>query len=230
MAKTLLLFDIDGTLLRAEGATHKAIDRTFRELFNVQQTIEVGSLIGATDYGVFKDAAKKLLGRQLLAHELKAVEKRYLELLPGELAIANFHIKPGIKELLPLLVARDNIILGVETGNLEIGAFMKLKRGEIDGYFKFGGFGSDSENRVQIIQKAIARANRLSGRVFKPENIFVIGDSPNDIRAGKAAGAVTIGVGTGLLPKEEVLAAEPHFYFDDLSDIPAFLRCIGCER
>jgi phosphoglycolate phosphatase len=230
LTKTLLLFDIDGTLLRAEGATLKAINRTFRELFGVQQIIEVGSLIGATDYGIFKNTAKKLLGRQLLDNELKAVEKRYLELLPGELAIANFHIKPGIEELLLLLSAKKDIILGVETGNLEAGAFMKLKRGEIDRYFKIGGFGSDSENRVQIIRKAIERASRLNGGAVKPENIFVIGDSPNDIKAGKEAGAVTIGVGTGLLSKEEVLAAEPSFYFDDLSDIPAFLRCIGHEK
>lgn len=228
--KKLLLFDIDGTLLRAEGATHRAINRTFQELFNVWQTVDVRVLIGATDRGIFKNVAGKLLGRQLSDKELKAVEKRYLELLPGELAVVNFHIKPGVKELLPLLSAREDVILGLETGNLEPAALMKLKQGNIDGYFKCGGFGSDSENRTIIIRKAIERASRLNGGAIKPENIYVIGDAPTDINAGQEAGIVTIAVGTGLLPKEEVMAAKPDYFLNDLSDIPKFLKCIGCER
>ncbi len=225
--KKLLLFDIDGTLLRAEGATHKAITRTYKELFSAQKTIDIGSLIGATDYGIFKDAANKLLGRPLSETELKAVEERYLMLLPGELANANFQVKPGVDELLPLLSGMDNILLGLETGNLEKAAYMKLKQGHIDGYFKFGGFGSDNENRARIIRKAIERGSIIAGRAFKPGNIFVIGDAPNDVISGKEAGAVTIAVATGILPWEQVLAAGPAYSLKDLSDIPAFFRCIG---
>jgi phosphoglycolate phosphatase-like HAD superfamily hydrolase len=226
--KKLLLFDIDGTLLRAEGATHKAITRTFHELFAAEKIMDVRSLIGATDRGIFKDAAHKILGRQLSAAEMKAVEKRYLELLPGELAAANFSVKPGVKQLLPLLCAGKDIIMGLETGNLEKAAYMKLRRGELDDYFKFGGFGSDSESRPELVRKAIARAQKRSAETIMPENTFIIGDAPNDIKAGKEIGIVTIAVGTGLLPREEVLAAKPDYFLDDLSDIPAFMKIIGC--
>ena len=227
--KKLLLFDIDGTLLMSEGATRKAISRTFQELFRVSQSIDAINVIGATDRGIFKNAAILLLGRKLSGKELKGVEKCYLELLPGELAAARFHLKPGVKKLLPLLAARREILLGVETGNLETGAYMKLKRGHIMQYFKFGGFGSDSENRTEIIRKAIDRAEKLNKGPVEPEGIYVIGDSPNDIIAGREAGAVTIAVGTGLLPQETVLAAKPDHFLNDLTEIPAFLRCVNCE-
>ena len=228
--KKLLLFDIDGTLLRSEGATFKSITQTFQELFGVKDTINILSLIGATDCGIFKDAAKKLLGRQLSGKEMKAVQKRYLELLPEDLVAARFELKPGVAKLLEMLSSRKDIILGLETGNLEAGAFLKLKRGDIDKYFTVGGFGSDSENRTDLIRKAIERANKLNGRPIKPENIFVIGDAPHDIRAGREAGAITIAVGTGLLTKEEVMAAKPDYFLEDLSDIPVFLKLIGCEK
>ncbi len=228
--KKLLLFDIDGTLLRAEGATHKAITRTFQGLFGTEKIMDVRSLIGATDRGIFKDAAGKLLGRQLSAAEMKAVEKLYLELLPGELAGAKFHVKPGIKELLPLLDAKKDIIMGLETGNLEKAAYIKLKQGGLDCYFKFGGFGSDSESRPELVRKAMERAQQKSAEKIKPENTFIIGDAPNDIKAGKEVGIVTIAVGTGLLPREEVLAAGPDYFLEDLSDIPVFLKIIGFGR
>lgn len=227
--KKLLLFDIDGTLLRAEGATHKAINRTFNELFGSQKLMPIGSLIGATDRGIFKDAANKLVGRQLTGAEMQAVERRYLELLPAELANANFHVKPGAHELLDYLSADKEILLGLETGNLEEAAYMKLKQGHLDNYFKFGGFGSDSEDRTRIISLGIERGCNIGGRAVEPQHIFIIGDTPNDIKSGKAAGARTIAVATGLLPWDEVKAAGPDFTLKDLSDIPAFLKIIGVD-
>lgn len=155
------------------------------------------------------------------------MEKRYLELLPGELASAKFHLKPGVNELLSLLAAKKDILLGLETGNLKIAAYMKLKQGKIDGYFKFGGFGSDSESRPGLVRKAIQRAQQKSAEKIRPENIFIIGDAPNDVNAGKEVGVMTIAVGTGLIPREEVLAAGPDYFLADLSDIPAFLKIIG---
>jgi phosphoglycolate phosphatase len=226
--KILLLLDIDGTLLRAEGATHQAITETFQELFVVKASIDILSLIGPTDYGIFKDAAVKLLGRQLLDKELKVVTKRYLELLPEKLHTIPFHLMPGVKELLLLLADREDIVLGLETGNLKPAAYMKLKRGNIDQYFLFGGFGSDSEDRTELVRKGIERARALNHGTIANDNIYVIGDSPHDISAGRNLGVNTIAVGTGLIVKEKLLAEEPSFYLKDLNDIPAFLQCIGC--
>ena len=225
-SKTLLLFDIDGTLLRAEGATHKAVVRTFQELFGIQPTIDILSLIGATDYGIFKNAAVKILGRQLLEKELKAIANRYMELLPGELEAVTFRLMPGVKELIPILAAREDIILGLETGNLEKSAYLKLKKGGIDHYFSLGGFGSDSEDRTELVRIAIERARRSNHTYLPEENIFLIGDAPNDVVAGRNAGINTLAVGTGLGLKEELLAESPSYYLKDLNDIQAFMKCV----
>jgi phosphoglycolate phosphatase len=158
------------------------------------------------------------------------VENLYLELLEGELESANFDIKPGVKELLPLLAAREDILLGLETGNLEVSSWMKLRHGGLDSYFRFGGFGSDSESRTELIRMGIARGEKLNGGKFDPGRVFVIGDAPADVKCGREAGAVTIAVGTGILDQAEVRAAGPDFYLKDLSDIPAFFKCIGCRN
>ena len=229
--KTLLLFDIDGTLLlSSEGASQKAINETFQELFGVQSSIDIQSLIGTTDYGVFKNAAVKFLGRQLFDKELKAVVKRYLELLPEKLKAVPFHLMPGVKLLLLLLADREDIFLGLETGNLKPAAYMKLKKGMIDDFFSFGGFGSDSENRTELIRIGIERACALNHNVIPGKNIYVIGDSPHDISAGRSLGINTIGVSTGLIAKEKLLAESPTYFLKDLSDIPAFLRCIRDDK
>jgi phosphoglycolate phosphatase-like HAD superfamily hydrolase len=157
------------------------------------------------------------------------VEKRYLEYLPEEIADANFGIKPGVPELLQLLDADKEILLGLETGNLEAAAYMKLKRGKLDGYFNFGGFGSDNEDRARIIRLAIERGCIRNGRAVKPQNVFVIGDAPADVRCGKEAGARTIAVATGILPWQDVLAEGPDYALKDLGDMAAFLRCIGVD-
>jgi phosphoglycolate phosphatase len=226
--KTLLLFDIDGTLLGAEGATRKAIAGTFGDLFGAGQSIDDISFTGRTDPGIFQDVAGKLLRRALTKKELDAVAERYLTLLPDELRrLTSFRLMPGVKELLPLLAAREEIMLGLETGNLEPAAYMKLKRGGIDGYFSLGGFGSDSDDRTGIVRTGIERARRLSHEPIPEENIFLIGDSPNDIAAGRELGINTLAVGTGHVERGALLAESPGCILPDLSDRQYFLLCIG---
>lgn len=226
--KTLLLFDIDGTLLRADDATRKAMITTFRELFRIEQSINNISFTGRTDPGLFQDVAVKLLGRTLLDGELASVAERYLSHLPAELELCeSFHLMPGVAQLLPLLSAREDIILGLETGNIEPAAYLKLRRGDIDRYFSLGGFGSDSEDRTELVCIGIERARALNHNVIPDENIYVIGDSPHDISAGRNLGVNTLAVGTGLVARDRLLAESPSYYLKDLSDISLFMEYIG---
>lgn len=228
--KTLLLFDIDSTLLRADDATRQAINKTFGEIFGLKNPRQNVLFSGRTDLGIFKDVSIQLLGRPLRGEELKRVSARYLELLPGELDRCPFRLMPGVAQLLPLLAAREEIMLGLETGNLEPAAYLKLKRGGLDSYFPLGGFGSDSEDRTELIRTGIARARNFNHGSILDENIYIIGDSPHDISAGKKAGVNTIAVGTGSAAKDILMAESPSYYLQDLSDIPAFMRYIECER
>jgi phosphoglycolate phosphatase len=225
--KKLLLFDIDGTLLQADDATRQAINKTFGEIFGIENPQQNVPFAGRTDLGIFKDAALALAGRPLSGPELQKVVERYLKLLPDELARCPFRLMPGVAALLPLLAGKKEIILGLETGNLEPAAYMKLKRGGIDGYFSLGGFGSDSEERAEFIRVAIERARNLNHGSIQDNNIFLIGDSPFDIAAGRKAGINTIGVLTGHADRNILLAESPSCLLPDLSDIHQFMQCIG---
>ena len=123
--------------------------------------------------------------------------------------------------------SRKQVVLGLETGNLEPAAYMKLQRGGIDGYFSFGGFGSDSEERAEFIRTAITRARNIDHDFIPDENIYVIGDSPHDIAAGRSAGVKTIAVATGSAGRETLMAQSPTHFLPDLRDTTVFLRCIG---
>jgi phosphoglycolate phosphatase len=138
LANKLLLFDIDGTLLRAENAAHLAIDRSFQDIFGNDRATKDISFFGRTDPELFQDAAVKILGRRMDNEEYTALVKLYLTFLPEELERCTFHLMPGVEELLLELSAREEVLLGLQTGNLEPSAYMKLKRGNIDHFFHFG--------------------------------------------------------------------------------------------
>jgi phosphoglycolate phosphatase len=225
--KKLLLFDIDGTLLRAEDATRNALNRAFLKLFDIEETLADISFLGRTDPELFQEASLKLRGRKLEDSEYVALVQQYLKLLPEELQKCVFRLMPGVPELLKELSARKNVLLGLETGNLEPSAYMKLKKGNIAQYFSFGGFGSDSADRTELVRRAIARSSNFHSGNLLGDNIYVIGDSPYDIAAGKACGANTIAVGTGTVSKAKLLAEMPALLLADLSDTKLVLRQFG---
>ncbi len=227
--KKLLLFDIDGTLLQAQNAGRRSLAKAYRETFGLSDAIDAMEFRGRTDPELFQEAAMKLLGRRLDEADYARLIAAYFAILPQELESCVFTLKPGITDLLPKLAGLENVVIGIQTGNLETSAYMKLKRGGIDGYFTFGGFGSDHESRTEMVRIAIQKAHRLHNDGFSHEDIYVIGDTQHDIRAGKEAGARTIAVATGFVSEETLLAENPDYFFPDLSDIPAFLKCIDCE-
>ncbi len=127
----------------------------------------------------------------------------------------------GVVELLERLKVRD-AVMGIVTGNLEDIAWQKLRKAGIDKYFSVGGFGSDSPIRTELVKIAIKRARMASG----PDRVFLIGDTPKDIIAGKEAGVKTIGVATGMYSREELKKAGADYVLDNLEDADEFLRIV----
>ncbi len=213
----LILFDIDGTLLWTDTAT-KAANRAFSQMFGIKNALSGISLSGKTDPLILEEMFDKNLGRKFDDGEAEEIYKIYIEFLNHELASCDdSYVLPGVRELIYALNSSDNIILGVATGNIEQGAWLKLKHMDLDDYFKFGGFGSDSAIREELIKKAIERAINYSGyKVF--EKVFVVGDTPYDITHGRAAGALTVGVATGSYSEDELKQHNPDFLFSDFSE------------
>lgn len=224
----LLLFDVDGTLILSGGAGVRSVNDAFEKLFGVTDAMAACHPDGKTDPAIFQEVARTHLGRTLTPDESNAVAEAYLEALAREVpASSGYEVMPGVGALLDALSADGRLLLGLATGNLEEGARIKLARAGLDRFFAFGGYGSDHEDRVRLIEVAIARAAGVAGRAFSPDEIFVIGDTSRDIAAARGAGARCVAVATGSTPPEELSRHEPDALLRDLSDISAFLAHIG---
>lgn len=226
----ILLFDIDGTLITAGKAASRAFNTAFRSLFGIDRASAGVNKYGATDPVIIHQTAKNTLNRALSRSEYEALCDAYISELTQELTReTEYRVLPGVAKLCQTLSVIPDLALGLETGNLKTSGMLKLKRGGLAGYFKFGGFGSDCPDRSEIVGIAINRAKKkyLVDHVSK-KDIFVIGDAPQDIQAGKKQGVVTIGVSTGL--KGTALGTEnPDHLLKDLSDTGKFLELIGIK-
>ena len=215
----MILFDIDGTLLLTGGAGRIALESCFEELFGIPNSW--GDLIpdGKTDDMILRELAQNALSRDLTKHEYDTLRKRYLELFRIEIKKApHFRLMPHIKEVLLRLSQKKNVLMGLATGNFEEASWLKVERGGLKSYFKFGGFGSDSSDRIELTRTAIERGQKLASKPISKNDIFVIGDSIHDIRAGKALGIHTLAVATGRTTHQELLDCKPDLLLKDLTE------------
>jgi phosphoglycolate phosphatase-like HAD superfamily hydrolase len=160
---------------------------------------------------------------------LHVVLDRYLSLLRAELTAADHgdHVFPGVIELLGALEARDDVLLGLLTGNIHRGAEAKLSAvGIAPERFRVGAFGSDHHERPELPEIARRRAEALLGTPVSGRDVVVIGDTPADIACGIGIGARAIGVATGRYSVEELRACNAAAVFPDLSDTDAVVRAI----
>ena len=214
----LFLFDIDQTLINTGGAGLRALDRACQRLFNFENAMDGISPHGKTDPAI----AREILGVRFgsgAAHngQIATLIEAYISFLKDEVyTSATYKVLPGIVSLLDELLRRQGVMLGLATGNVEPGARIKLDRGDLNRYFTFGGFGSDSEDRTELVRRAAEKAAGKIGRPIEASNIFVIGDTPLDIDAGKRAGFKTVGVGTGRYTADQLLASGASIAVPDL--------------
>ena len=224
--KTLLLWDIDGTLTLSGGAGMRALQAALRREFGLDGPADGIDYAGRTDTWIM---------RQIFAHiglpdseaNLARLLTAYLAELPAALQNPGTRILPGVSATLAVLAGRDHCVQALLTGNVERGARIKLAHHGLTHFFTFGAFGDDSEQRNELGPVALRRARERHGVEFAPERVFVIGDTPHDIACGKVIGAQTIAVATGRYSQEELRAGAPTAVFADLSDTAAFLRAVG---
>lgn len=219
----IVLFDIDGTLIRAGGAGKQAITDAFFAVCGVPNAFDLQSFSGRTDPDILAVAADYHLGRPLHATEQQAVLDRYLARLKDTLYSHSYVVLPGVVETLTHLAQKTEVALGLATGNIQPAAFLKLARGGLDSFFPFGGFGSDARCRATLtsigFERGFARTqDRWSEVDPTTVNRVVIGDSPHDIRAAKATGALSVAVCTGWSTRDELSAEEPDIILENLLD------------
>ena len=217
-----MLFDLDGTLVRAGGAGRRALDRAVFDLHGVAEVCSTFSLAGRTDLDNFRLALKRALRRAPTKAEAAALAKAYLERLPAEVRRAvrdgRYELVPGIGRLLKALARRRGVLVGLGTGNIERGARLKLEPSGLLPHFSFGGYGCDAYTRVSLLRRAVRRASALAGAALLPADVFVIGDTHKDVAAGKAAGYHTGAVLCGFGERRKIDKAGPELVAEDFRD------------
>lgn len=223
--KKLILWDIDGTLLRTNYAGIAALTRAFAQLHGREPDMSELDVSGRTDRWIAAGMLRAHGLPETDAH-IHALLDAYLGLLPAELAARPGLVLPGILALLDALRARPDTAQGLLTGNLQRGARIKLEHYSVWHYFEFGAFGDDSPLRNDLGPHAVRRAEARHAATFPPDRTFVIGDTPHDIECGKVIGARTIAVATGAFTLAQLAAHAPTAAFADFSDLAAVLRVI----
>jgi phosphoglycolate phosphatase-like HAD superfamily hydrolase len=212
-----ILFDIDGTLLVTGGAGAVAWQRAFLELYGVEANIEEHTHAGMTDPEIAEIVFREVIGRDGSAEERAEAIAGYLSHLQDAVdESAGYQVMPGIEGLLPRLAAAG-ILLGIVTGNIESAAHIKLARGDLNRYFAFGGYGSDSRSRTELTKKALQRGGMVSGKPLDPERTIAVGDTPRDVKAGHGAGIRVVGVATGSYSVEELEEASADWALENVS-------------
>jgi phosphoglycolate phosphatase len=202
-----ILFDIDGTLISTGGASDRAWKRAFKELQDVDVDVPAVTGKGVPDPEVGRVVFTSALGRDPTEQEAAALMRRRLDHLSEEVENSpGFEVHDGVVELLEKLTD-DGVLLGLTTGNVEEAAQIKLARANLNRFFPFGGYGSDSPNRTELTKKALERAELVSGDSLYLARCFSCGDTPRDVEAGHGAGIRVVGVATGEFTVEELLEA-----------------------
>jgi phosphoglycolate phosphatase len=213
----VLLFDIDGTLIRSGGAGKAAMERALRTEFGVGEFLDRVAYSGRTDPSISHDLLA-LHGLEPSAANIKRLKTAYLGHLPSALRSFDGIVLPGVRALLDRLHATEHIALGLLTGNVREGAHRKLTHFDLWQYFPFGAFADDIHERDDIARSALPEIKRHLGREIHPESIWVIGDTPLDVKCARAIGARAVAVATGWHSIGELTRAGADHVLADLNE------------
>jgi phosphoglycolate phosphatase-like HAD superfamily hydrolase len=228
----LLLFDIDGTLIRSNGAGRETLRFALQEVFGATGPLEEYKMSGKTDARIITDlmTAVGIPKREITAN-LTAVYALMAE--HGKKIFPEHHMKPcpGVPELLTVLNGRNDILLGILTGNSRPTAPIKLSAAGIDpAQFRIGAYGSDNPDRNALPAIGMERAAQLTGLPFAGYNTIIIGDTPADILCARAGQATAVAVASGWHATHTLHRYQPDILLENLADTTAVLQTLLAEE
>ena len=227
MTPTLLLFDIDGTLLLSGGAGLRALNRTFEEQFQESDAFAGIPVAGRTDPLLLNDAVARA-GITIDDAQRRRFHDRYCDLLETEILHPGPRkgLMPGVEPLLAHLHQREDVSVALLTGNFARAARIKLEHFGLWRFFLCGAFGDDSADRDKLVPVAVKRAAGVGVIPASPADVVVIGDTPLDIQCARVAGAQSIAVATGSFDRDSLKSHGASAVLSDLSDVDAFLDAL----
>jgi phosphoglycolate phosphatase len=224
----LVLFDIDGTLVLTGGAGLRAMNLACDAVLGHREALHGIPVAGRTDWIILHDALRRI-GHEMDEALFARLRDEYVRHLRVEIEEPGQGVKavmPGIRRLLDTLAEREDVFLGLLTGNFEKGARIKLEHFDLWRYFRCGAFGDDAADRNALVPFAIARARECGLDGIAAHDVLVIGDTPHDVACAKAVGAVPVAVATGSYSAGQLRQSGAEIVFEDLSETDAFLTLL----
>jgi phosphoglycolate phosphatase-like HAD superfamily hydrolase len=224
--RTLILFDIDGTLTRG-GPAKAAFHTAMLETFGTAGAIESHDFSGKTDPQIARELLTEAgLDAAAVDAGLPGLWDRYIRELEARIGDNPMKLLPGVASLIEALEAEPDVALGLVTGNIVRGAQVKLGSVGLAERFEVGGYGSDHEIREHLPAIALERAFEAWGVRFPSESAVIVGDTHRDVECGKHQGTRTVAVATGRVPRERLETAGADAVFDDFSDVVSVMEAL----
>ncbi len=222
-----VLFDIDGTILNCNSAGRSALVKATLDIFGTIGKMDRVDFQGKTDPLILKESLSIMgFSDKDIEEKSDLLKDKYFFYLQENMKTYEVTVYPGIKEILSVLSERDDIILGLLTGNFTESAKIKLSSHDLNRFFKFGVYGDDAPIRNLLPEIAQKRLVELFNLQIDFKDTVIIGDTIYDVRCAKYSGSVSIAVGTGWSTREILENENPDFYFEDLGDTGAFMKIL----
>jgi phosphoglycolate phosphatase len=218
-SNALVLFDIDGTLIRRAGAHHRqALVDAVRRTVGIETTTENVPVSGMLDGDILhtmmtRAGMKPAAIRRAMPEVMEHAQKIYIRTSP----VLERKVCPGVRRVLGRLQRRGAVI-GLVTGNLTRIGWRKMERAGLRSYFRYGAFAELAKDRAGLVRIAIRQARREKW-IKRDSSISLIGDHPNDVRAARANGIQAIAVATGLVSIDELRSHSPDVLLPDLRSL-----------
>jgi phosphoglycolate phosphatase-like HAD superfamily hydrolase len=224
--KTLLLWDIDCTLIDSGGAGERALRSALKHDFGIDDSFGWLEYFGRTDVWIARTILEHHFGAAS-AETIRRFLDAYLNALSNEVRNPHARILPGVSKIIEAVERSHDVAQGLLTGNLVRGAEIKLGHLGLWQHFPFGAFADDAEHRDELGPHAQRRATEHHRAVFASDRVFVIGDTPHDIACGKIIGARTIAVATGRYSMEQLRSHKPTATLQSLADTDGFFTLLA---
>lgn len=226
-AKKLVLFDIDGTLLKVEGVSRNVLIESLRKVYGTEGSAATHDFSGKMDGVIIREVMQQAgLSGSDIARGFDEAKQVYIEGFKANARREHVKLMAGITELLDRLSKRDDVVLSLLTGNFEQSGRHKLALPEINHYFAFGAFADDAATRDELPPVAVARAEAETGKRFEGKDVVIIGDTEHDVRCARVLNSRCIAVATGHLAADQLRSHNPDITLETLADTAAVIDLI----